>query len=160
MAIYDSAIAAISVGNSSFKSFGYLASGNYFDLLRVQPALGRFFHAGDEHGPKSAPYIVLSYDFWRSRFNSNPLILGTTVDLNTHPFTVIGVAPRQFHGTEIFFRPDFWVPIVEAPQLGYSDRSLANRDMHNLWILGRLPGVGHSPGHWLQPLENSARPAD
>jgi len=142
MAIYDSATAAISVGKSSVKSFGYLASGNYFDLLGVQPALGRFFHAGDEHGPKSAPYIVLSHDFWRSRFNSNPLILGTTVDLNTHPFTVIGVAARQFHGTEVFFWPDFWVPVVEAPQLGYSDRYLANRDMHNLWILGRLkPGV-------------------
>ncbi len=142
MATYDSATTAISVGKSSFKSFGYLASGNYFDLLGVQPALGRLFHAGDEHGPKSAPYIVLSYDFWRSRFNSNPLILGTTVDLNTHPFTVIGVAPQEFHGTEIFFWPDFWVPIVEAPQLGYSDRYLANRSNHNLWLLGRLkPGV-------------------
>ena len=138
MAIYDSATAAISVGKSSFKSFGYLASGNYFDLLGIQPALGRFFHAGDEHGPKSAPYIVLSYDFWRSRFNSNPLVLGTTVDLNTHPFIVIGVAPRQFHGTEIFFWPDFWVPIVEATQLGNSDGYLTNRTMHNLWILGRL----------------------
>ena len=80
----------------------------------MQPAAGRLFHVSDEHGANSAPYIVLSYGFWRERFNGDPNVVGTTVDLNTHPFTVIGVAPREFQGTEIFFWPDFWIPMVEA----------------------------------------------
>ena len=142
MATFDMTNTAIRIGKTALKSYGYVASGNYFDMLGIQPALGRMFHANDERGVNSAPYIVLSYDFWRVRFNENPNVVGTTVDLNTHPFTVIGVAPREFHGTEIFFWPDFWIPMVEAPQIGYSIHFLAHRGTHNLWILGRLkPGV-------------------
>jgi predicted permease len=138
MAAYDTADVAVVIGSSAVKSYGYLASGNYFDTLGVQPSVGRFFHAGDEHGTNSAPYIVLSYDFWRSRFNSNANVIGMTVSLNTHLFTVIGVAPGDFHGTEIFFWPDYWIPLVDAPEIGYSPHYLANRATHNLWILGRL----------------------
>jgi len=142
MAAYDTTDLAVVIGTSAVKSYGYLASGNYFDMLSVRPAVGRFFHASDEHGVNSAPYIVLSYDFWRSRFNSNSNVIGTTVSLNTHPFTVIGVAPRNFHGTEIFFWPDYWIPLVDASEIGYSPHFLANRATHNLWILGRLkPGI-------------------
>ncbi len=142
MVAYDTTDLAVVIGNSAVKSYGYLASGNYFDMLSVQPAIGRFFHASDEHGVNSAPYIVLSYDFWRSRFNSNVNIVGTTVSLNTHPFTVIGIAPSDFHGIETFFWPDYWIPLVDAPETGYSPHFLANRATHNLWILGRLkPGV-------------------
>ena len=138
MAAYDTTDVAVVIGNSAVKSYGYLASGNYFDTLGVRPSVGRFFQASDEQGTNSAPYIVLSYDFWRSRFNSNPNVMGTTVSLNTHPFTVLGVAPRDFHGTEIFFWPDYWIPLVDAPEIGYSPHFLANRATHNLWILGRL----------------------
>jgi predicted permease len=138
MAAYDTTDAAVMIGNTAVKSYGYLASGNYFDTLGVRPVAGRFFHASDEHGMNSAPYIVLSHDFWRSRFNSNPNVIGTTVSLNTHPFTVIGVAPGDFHGTEFFFWPDYWIPLVDAAETGYSPHFLANRATHNLWILGRL----------------------
>jgi predicted permease len=142
LATFDTASTAIRIGKVTLKSYGYLASGNYFDMLGMQPAVGRLFHVSDEHGANSAPYIVLSYGFWRERFNGDPNVVGTTVDLNTHPFTVIGVAPREFQGTEIFFWPDFWIPMVEAGQLGYSPHFLATRSAHNLWILGRLkPGV-------------------
>ena len=70
MVAYDTMSAALGTRQTTTKNFGYLASGNYFDMLGVQPLLGRFFHANDEHGTNSAPYIVLSYDFWRARFNS------------------------------------------------------------------------------------------
>ncbi|HEY6850245.1 MAG TPA: ABC transporter permease [Terracidiphilus sp.] len=147
LSAFDTTDTAIRIGKSAHKSYGYVASGNYFDMLGIQPALGRMFHANDERGVNSAPYIVLSYDFWRERFNENPNVVGTTVDLNTHPFTVIGVAPREFHGTEIFFWPDFWIPMVEVPQIGYSIHFLAHRGTHNLWILGRLrPGVTPAQG--------------
>ncbi|MGC1782184.1 MAG: ABC transporter permease [Acidobacteriaceae bacterium] len=142
MAAYDMTSAAISTGKSATEISGYLASGNYFDILGVQPTLGRFFHAGDEHGENSAPYIVLSYNFWRGHFNANRRVLGTVVDLNEHPYTVIGVAPEQFHGTEIVMWPDFWVPMVEATQLGYTEHFLNNRGFEDHWLLGRLkPGV-------------------
>ena len=96
-------------------------TGNYFDLLGVQPQLGRFFHAADEHGPNSAPYVVLSDALWRNAFHADPGVVGTTVDLNKHPFTVVGVAPAQFHGTERFVWPDYWIPMVNEEQVEGSD---------------------------------------
>ena len=58
---------------------GFSATGNYFDLLGVQPQVGRFFHEADVHGPNSAPYMVLSDSLWRSAFNADPGVVGTTV---------------------------------------------------------------------------------
>jgi len=91
---------------------GYAVTGNYFDLLGVQPQVGRLIQAEDEHGPNSAPYIVLSDSLWRSAFNADPGVVGTTVRLYKDPFTVIGVAPARFHGTERFDWPDYYIPIV------------------------------------------------
>jgi predicted permease len=110
-------------------------------MLDVQPQVGRFFHASDEHGPNSAPYVVLSDGFWRTRFNADPRVVGMTVDLNKHPFTIIGVAPKSFNGTEIFFWPDFWIPMVNEEQVqGYS--YLTERSNHGLFVIGTLkPGV-------------------
>ena len=142
MMAYDMTRAAISTGKATARTFGYVASSNYFDVLGVHPLLGRFFHAIDDHGPNSVPYIVLSYDFWRGFLHADSDIIGRTIDLDSHPLTVIGIAPRQFHGTEIVFWPDFWIPMVNASQVGYGPNYLTNRAMHNPWILGRLkPGI-------------------
>ena len=92
-------------------------SGNYFDVLGIQPYLGRFFHASDEHGPNSAPYIVLSYAYWHSHFQDDRGVVGRVVQLNKHPFTILGVAPPEFRGTLVFFNPDFFVPIVNQEQV-------------------------------------------
>src|ERR1035438_3078237 len=73
--------------NAVMEISGDEVTGNYFDLLGVQPEAGRFFHAADEHGPDSAPYVVLSDALWRSAFNADPGVVGTTVELNKHPFT-------------------------------------------------------------------------
>ena len=118
------------------------ATGNYFDVLRIQPYLGRFFHASDEHGPNSAPYIVLSYAYWHSHFHDDRSVLGHKVQLNKHPFTIIGVAPPGFRGTLAFFSSEFLVPIVNQEQTegwnGLNDRT--NRSV--LATLGHLkPGV-------------------
>jgi predicted permease len=131
----------LAVGSNAAKQWDYEVSGNYFDALSIQPALGRFFHASDEHGPDSAPYIVLSDGFWRSRFHADPAVVGSTVTLNKHPFTILGVAPASFHGTVLFFWPDFWMPMVNEQQVeGYD--FLHNRGSHGLAILGLLkPGV-------------------
>ena len=141
IAAYGMTEAGISKGTLLTKSFGYEASGNYFDVLGVQPALGRFFHASDEHGPNSAPYVVLSNSFWRSHFHSDPHVIGQSIDINKIPYTVLGVAPRNFQGTEIFMWPDFWVPMVNEQQVE-GDSYLEERSNHTIWLLGRLkPGV-------------------
>jgi predicted permease len=138
MAAYDTTGAAITTGDTTTKNFGYIVSDNYFDLLGVHPVLGRFLHANDEHGTNSAPYIVLSNEFWRTRFGGDSAIIGKTVDVNQHPFTIIGVAAKDFHGSEILYWPDFWMPITSAPEIGYSANYLMNRASHNPWIIGRL----------------------
>ena len=141
MATYRLGYVGVSAGGSAQKTWEYEVSSNYFDMLGVQPQLGRFFHASDEHGPNSVPYIVLSDAMWRNRFNANPQVVGTTVDLNKHPFTVIGVAPKSFNGTEIFFWPEFWVPMINEQQIeGYN--FLTKRSSHGLFVIGPLkPGV-------------------
>jgi len=133
--------AAVSTGDVAKKSWMYEVSGSYFDMLGVEPEAGRLFHASDEHGPNSAPFVVLSDGFWRARFAADPRIIGTTIHLNKQPFTVIGVAPPEFHGTELFMWPDFWTPMVNEQQLeGYS--YLTKRYNHGIFVFGELkPGV-------------------
>src|SRR5438477_6888396 len=125
-------------GNVMRSVDGHAVTGNYFDLLGVQPQVGRLIHAEDEHGPNSAPYIVLSDSLWRSVFNADPRVLGTTVTLGKDPFTVIGVAPARFHGTDRFVWPDYWIPILNYFERDY----LEDRTGRPLPVLGRLkPGV-------------------
>lgn len=141
MATYRIEDVAMSTGGSAHTSWIYEVSGSYFEMLGVQPALGRFFHSSDEHGSNSAPYIVLSNAFWRTRFNADPRVIGTTVDLNKHPFTIIGVAPGSFNGTELFFWPDFWVPIVNQQQIDGYD-FLTKRMNHGIFVIAFLkPGI-------------------
>ncbi len=119
----------------------YLISGNYFDALGIQPFLGRFIHASDEHGKNSVPYIVLSYDYWRTHFNGDRGVVGRAIELNKHPLTIIGVAPPDFRGTELFFAPDFFLPLVDLPQVWGWD-PINERGDHFTWVAGHLkPGV-------------------
>ncbi len=112
LAAYDAGQVGLDTGENTTRVWICLASGNYFDVLRLQPHLGRFFHASDEHGPNSAPYIVLTYDYWHAHFQDDRSVIGRVVQVNKHPFTIIGVAPPGFSGTLVFFNPGFFVPIV------------------------------------------------
>jgi predicted permease len=131
----------VETGGSTATAWPYLASGNYFDALGIQPYLGRFFHAADESGANSAPYAVLSYTYWSSHFRDDASVVGRMIRINKHPFTIIGVAPQEFRGTELFFSPAFWVPMVEQPTVeGYD--SLQGRGNHSAFVVGRLkPGL-------------------
>jgi predicted permease len=127
--------------NAVMEVAGDEVTGNYFDVLGVQPEVGQFFHATDEHGPGSAPFVVLSDALWRRAFNADRGIVGTTVELNKHPFTVVGVAPAQFHGTEQFEWPDYWIPIVNDDQVEGQDYLHSRTDVA-VTLIGRLkPGV-------------------
>jgi predicted permease len=127
-------------GNAS-TAWPYLASGNYFDALGIQPYLGRLYHAADEHGKNSAPYVVLSYAYWHGRFHGDAGVVGRTIGINKHLFTIIGVAPPEFRGTELFFAPAMWIPMIEEPTVQGND-SLQYRGNHSGYVEGRLkPGV-------------------
>jgi len=118
--------------------WGYLATGNYFDLLGVTPALGRFFRQADDVAPGANPYVVLSYDYWRTRFGGNPSVVGSTIRINRMPYAVLAVAPAGFYGTEAFYRPDLWVPMSMQAQIEVGNPWLENRNTSNTWIIGRL----------------------
>ena len=139
--IYGYSHAKLSWHNRVTSISGDEVTGNYFDLLGVQPEAGRFFHEADEHGPGSAPFVVLSDTLWRSAFHADPGVVGTTVELNKHPFTVVGVAPALFHGTERFGWPDYWLPMANEEQVEGSDY-LHSRTSVTVTVIGRLkPGV-------------------
>ena len=130
--------AGLDAGEGASRAWGYKTTGNYFDVLGIQPYLGRFFHASDEHGPNSAPYIVLTYAYWHTHFREDQSVVGRTVRLDKHPFTIIGVAPPEFHGILVGFSPDFFAPIVMEGQDLLNARG--NRSIDN--VIGHLkPGV-------------------
>jgi predicted permease len=131
----------LDTGGNPSTAWPYLASGNYFDALGIQPHLGRFFHDADEHGANSSPYIVLSYAYWHGHFHGDTRVVGKPVLINKQQLTIIGVAPQGFRGTELFFAPAMWIPMVEQPALeGYD--ALQSRGNHSEFVVGRLkPGV-------------------
>lgn len=131
----------IDTGGNPSTVWPYTATGNYFDALGIHPYLGRFFHASDEHGNNSAPFVVLSYAYWHSYFHEDRSVVGRMVQVNKHPFTIIGVAPPDFRGTELFFAPALWIPMVNEPEVEGFDQ-LQYRGNHSMFVVGRLkPGV-------------------
>lgn len=135
LAAFNILQAGLDTGENPSSAWLLAVSGNYFDVLGIQPFLGRFFHGSDEHGPNSAPYIVLSHAFWHSRFHDDRGVVGRVVRLNKHPFTIVGVAPPGFHGTILFFNPDFFMPMVNQEQI--EGTSILNA-RGNRWIFMTL----------------------
>ena len=117
LAAYNIVAASVDPGNNPSRAWLLATSGNYFDVLGIQPHLGRMFHASDEHGPNSAPYLVLSHAYWRSRFQSDPSVVGRVIQLNKHPFTILGVTPPDFRGTLLILSPDGFVPMINQEQV-------------------------------------------
>lgn len=138
LAAYSILEAGFDTGKDATRAWLFAVSGNYFDVLGIQPYLGRFFHASDEHGSNSAPYIVLSHSFWRSHFQEDRGVVGRTVLLNKHPFTIIGVAPPAFKGTLLFFSPGFFMPLVNQQQLEGTNLLEARGNRRLFMILGHL----------------------
>jgi predicted permease len=143
LAAYNVSGAGFDTGKEVLELWGMEVTGNYFDELGIKPYLGRFFHASDERGPNSAPYIVLPYAYWHAHFHDDRSVVGSVVRVNKHPYTIIGVAPQDFYGTLLFLAPNFWVPIIDQEQVegssGLTDRG--NR-LKVVMVMGHLkPGV-------------------
>jgi predicted permease len=122
--------------------WGMVASANYFDVLGVRPILGRGFLPTEDERPGGAPVAVISYRLWQTHFAANPDIVGRSIEINQHPYTIVGVAPAVFQGMQTGARWEIWVPIMMEQQLMPEGELL--HDHHLFWALvyGRLkPGV-------------------
>jgi predicted permease len=143
LAAFNFVFVGLDTGKDPTTATGFAATGNYFDVLRIQPYLGRFFHSSDERGPSSAPFLVLSHAYWHSRFQDDRGVVGRVVQLSKHPFTIIGVAPPEFRGSLIFVSPDFFMPIVNLDQVNGEDLLNTRGTTHGVFeAIGHLkPGV-------------------
>ena len=140
--VYRVVVSSLTHNGASQRVWGYLVSGNYFDVLGVKPMLGRAFLPEEDQTPDSHPVAVLSYGCWQRRFASDPSIVGKTVEFNSRPFTVIGVAPKGFIGTEVAYAPEMFIPMMMAKTIEPGSTYLEKRDSNNMFTVGRLkPGV-------------------
>ena len=128
-------------GQPPERVWGILATENYFDALGVKAGMGRTFHAEPNQAPNSDPHIVLSRSLWKRAFGSDPNVVGRTVYMNRHAFTVIGVAPRKFYGTFTGLNAEYFVPMMMQPAI-LPGENLEERAPTFVHIMGRLkPGV-------------------
>jgi predicted permease len=138
------AVVALNHGGENARIWGYEVTGNYFQVLGVKPALGRFFTPGEDQNPGGDPYVVLSYAAWQHRFGGDPGIVNKTVNIDGLTYTVLGVAPKGFLGTERLYVPDFWVPMSMEAQVEGGNNWLKARQTWNIWVLGRIKaGISH-----------------
>jgi predicted permease len=130
----------ISTGQEAERVEGELVSGNFFDVLGVRPAHGRLIAPIDEQGAGASQVAVLSHRLWRHRFGGDPSVIGKTVKLDGHDFTVIGVADEGFDGTKVGAQFDVWAPLLTLRQT--DPKRFENRRPSWLEMFGRLkPGV-------------------
>jgi predicted permease len=134
--------ATLTGGEKPERIYAAQTSTNYFDVLGVRPVLGRFFRPEEEAQAGGTPHLVLGYSLWRTRFGSDPEIVGKVVEINSHPLTVIGVAPEGFIGCKTGIRTDAWMPMAANTDRGSHDWVLLHRENAWLNVMGRLrPGV-------------------
>jgi putative ABC transport system permease protein len=136
-----------------------MVSGNYFDVLGVQPALGRLFVPSDDLAQEANPVVVLSFSYWQQRFGSDPRIVNQVISVNGHPFAVIGVAAPGFHSVVSEDNPAIYVPMMMKPQITPGWNDLDARRSAWLNIVGRLqPGLTRTQAQaGIDPLWHSIR---
>jgi predicted permease len=134
---------ALSVGGDTERAVGQIVTGNYFDLLGVAMQRGRAFLPEEDRTPGTHPVAVVSDALWRERYGADPGLPGRTILVNGYPYTVIGIAPPGFRGTELGIAPQVFVPMMMAVQARPRDFDLLkHRGARWMTVIGRLkPGV-------------------
>src|ERR1700683_3226635 len=145
---------SVSFGGQTERVNGELVSGNYFEALGVQPAIGRVFSPEqDDRTYKGHPSVVLSYGYWTARFNADPAVVGQKIIVNDYPMTIVGVSAGRFHGLDPATSPQIRVPIQMKPLMtpGWDDIG----DRRSQWIqtFARM-----QPGYTLQSAQASLQP--
>ncbi|HVL67483.1 MAG TPA: ABC transporter permease [Vicinamibacterales bacterium] len=140
--------ASVSVGNATERVTAEMVSGNYFSMLGVAPAAGRVFNSQeDDQIYNGHPVVVLSYDYWTTRFARDPGVVGSTILVNDHPMTIVGVSARGFVGLDPAQSPQIRVPILMKPVMLPDWTWLRISDRRARWVqvFGRL-----KPGYTLE----------
>ncbi len=135
---YRLAPVSLSHRGENARLWSYLATGNYFDVLGVKPARGRFFTAQDDLRPGGHPLAVLTHDCWQQRFGADESVIGKAVLINGQSFTIIGVAAPGFTGTEVGYKIEMWFPSMMLSTIEPGRDYLNNRNMFNFFVQGRL----------------------
>ncbi len=138
--IFTFAPVSMTINGVPDQYFAQLASGNFFDLLGVQAAMGRTFRPEEDKEAGAGPVIVLNYGFWQRKFASNPSVVGQNVLLNGQGFTIIGIAPKGFQGTGVIGGPDMWIPMSMHDQIltGFVKTLFNERRFLGFSAVGRL----------------------
>lgn len=126
---------SLTENGTSERVFGQLVSANYFDVLGVQPAAGRFFRPDEDRLPDNNPVVIISHAFWKKRFGGDPAIVNRIVTLNNRPYTVVGVTQAEFEGAT-FVGTDLWVPISMVSQLRGGMGGTLLTSPRAVWITG------------------------
>jgi predicted permease len=120
------------------RTYALLVSGNYFSMLGLQPALGRFLRPDEASTPGREPIVVVSHDYWQTRLGGAANVVGSSIRANDTELTVVGVAPEGFQGTVLGLQFDLWVPATLAPTLLSGSRELAERSARGYYVMGAL----------------------
>ena len=128
---------SLGLGTHSERVFGEMVTGNYFSVLGVNASLGRTLLPSDDLSPGKHPVAVISDALWRRTFAADPAVIGRTIQVNAHPFTIVGVAEPGFQGTVVSLALDLFVPMMMQPQLEGVDH-LGDRQASVLWGLGHV----------------------
>jgi len=124
--------------------YGALVSSNYFEVLGVRPILGRSLESTAPNERLGVAEAVLGYGLWQKRFGADPSIIGKTIQINLHPYEIVGVAPEGFQGCKSGLRSELWIPVGMDSQVWGDDRRIKDRGTFWLNVLGKLkPGVDH-----------------
>jgi macrolide transport system ATP-binding/permease protein len=129
---------SLSRGAANERVWGYLVTGNYFDVLGVAAERGRAFTQAEDAAPLANPVAVISHACWQRRFGADPSVVGRDVRLNGQTFRVVGIMPEGFAGTEIVYTPEFWVPMSMQEWIEPGNPWLEQRGTQNIFAVGRL----------------------
>ena len=143
LAAYREDSLVLNAGDQPHRIRGAAVTGNYFSVLRGKAILGRALLPEDDTAKSASPVTVLSYQTWRRRFGSDPALIGKTVELNNHNFTVVGIAAERFKGANLTAEVELWLPMTMLGQLQpASAGSFDRRNARWLRVIGRLkPGA-------------------
>jgi predicted permease len=132
---------SVGQGDEAHSADGMEVTGNYFNVLGVRPARGRFFMAEEDEGPGSPPAVVISHDYWQRRYGGDRAVLGQNVQVDGQLYPIVGVTPDGFHGIDPG-KVDIWVPFAQDAKLGHSETALTTRFSVMYQTVGRLgPGI-------------------
>ena len=135
---WTEADASLNLDGRAEAAYGMVVSGNYFSVLGVVPELGRLLTADDDKSPGAHPVAVISSGLWHSRFGGDAAVVGRTVKLNGHTFTIVGVTPREFTSTYGVFAPGFYVPLAMQGEIFADPDRFESRLSRYLKVTGRL----------------------